>query len=82
MTAALAPDETGQFVAVWRPSGGTVEAAPIRSWIDVAILDDLPRDPDDPGIVRLPGFVRYRIGRPHPLHRGAVYLHRLDAGDP
>lgn len=73
-----APAEaTGHFVAVWRPHGAEVEAAPLRTTIHTDLLDDL-RDPADPNVLVLPGFVRYLIGRPHPARRRHVYLHRLD----
>ena len=75
--ATTASEPTGHFVAVWRPWGAETAAAPLRTTIRADLLDDL-RDPSDPGVVVLPGFVRYRVGRPHPLHRSHVYLHRLD----
>lgn len=76
--AELDVERTGPLVAVWRPNRAEVEQAPAKAAIDATILADLPRDPDDDQIVVLPGFVRYRVGRPHPVDPFQVYLHRLD----
>lgn len=67
--------DTGEFVAVWRPTGVTVESAPWRTTVTDTALDEL--DPDANGIVELPGGVRYFIGHPHPCRPGLTYLHRL-----
>lgn len=64
---------------MWRPNRATVEQAPTKTAVDSTILADLPRDPRDEQIVMLPGFVRYRIGKPTAADPFQVYLHRLDA---
>ncbi len=71
-------DATGELVAVWTRTGARTTASPVRTSMHAAILEDLPRDPLDSQIVHMPGFVRYRIGQPHPLRAGEVYLHHLD----
>jgi hypothetical protein len=75
-------ERTGELVAVWRHAHAEVEQAPTKTAIDSTILADLPRAQDDDQVVVLPGFVRYRIGRPHPVDPFSVYLHRLDASSP
>jgi hypothetical protein len=72
-------EETGHFEVVWRPHGAATEAAPARTTILENLLRTLPRS--GLGVVALPGFVRYRIGKAHPRRPGHVYLHRLDAGE-
>ncbi len=77
MTAPAA-ERTGHFEAVWRPRGAETAAAPLRTTIRADLVDDR-RDPNAPDVVVLPGFVRYRIGQPHPADPWSVYLHRVDA---
>jgi hypothetical protein len=78
MTGHIA-EETGQFVVAWRPGRGPVtEAAPLKAVAPADTLGDLDRDQDDPDVVVLPGFVRYRVGKPHPTDPFRVYLHRED----
>lgn len=72
-------EETGYFEVVWRPHRAATVVAPEKTTILENLLRTLPRSGH--GVVALPGFVRYRIGRPHPRRLGHVYLHRLDAGD-
>ncbi len=76
---ALAAERTGHFEAVWRPRYAETAAAPARTTIAADLLDTLPRAHDRDDVVVLPGFVRYRIGQPHPQDPWSVYLHRVDA---